>query len=203
MQTPRPIEDYAGRSGYDPSFVDAAQPLPLPGTGAWEVAGVDPAVLSDGDDPHELKYTHFSVKVSTQRRLPLFSAVNIDGAKSDRTVKRTNVWRFDPRIGRELQILDGVYGGDKEGFFSRGHMTRREDPNWGDKKTAKQADADTFHATNACPQRQFQDSQVSIAGLSEDTGLDFGAYVPFDVLEKGDPGMQIALSSVKDLYLSP
>lgn len=290
VQTPRPVGDYAGRSGYDPSFVDAAQPLPLPGTGGWGVAGVDPAALSDGDDPHELKYTHFSVKVSAKRRLPLFSAVNIDGAKSDRTVKRTNVWRFDPRIGREFQILDGVYGNDKEGFFSRGHMTRREDPNWGDKKTAKQADADTFHATNACPQRQsfnggiwlgledyildntdqenirisvitgpvfqeddpvyydvpiplefwkvvvftnaatrqltaigykrsqarllparrrrfifgdFQDSQVSIAGLSEDTGLDFGAYVPFDVLEKGDPGMQIALSSVKDLYLSP
>ena len=51
----------------------------------------------------------------------VFSAVNIDGARSDRTVKRTNVWRFDPRIGREFQILDGVYGNDKEGFFSRGH----------------------------------------------------------------------------------
>ena len=105
VQTPRPIEDYAGRSGYDPSFVDAAQPLPLPGTGAWKPAGVDSAALPDGDDPHELKYTHFSVKVSSRRRLPLFSAVNIDGAKSDRTVKRTKVWRFDPRIGRERHAL--------------------------------------------------------------------------------------------------
>jgi endonuclease G len=287
---PWPIEDYAGRGGYDPAFVDATKPLPLPGTGNWEVAEVDPAALRPGDDPHELKYTHFSVKVSTRRRLPLFSAVNIDGAKSDRTVKRTNVWRFDPRIGKEYQIVDGVYGDDGRGFFSRGHMTRREDPNWGDKKTAKLADADTFHATNACPQRQefnggiwldlenyvldntdqenirvtvitgpvfdeddpvyydvpiplgfwkiivftnaatraltalgyqrsqarvlptrtralvfgdFQDTQVSIAGLARETGLDLSRYAALDVFERADPGMRVKLASVRDLYLTP
>ena len=36
-----------------------------------------------------------------------------------------------------------------EGKFSRGHMTRREDPNWG--PDAAQANTDTFHATNAVP----------------------------------------------------
>jgi endonuclease G len=33
-------------------------------------------------------------------------------------------------------------------------MTRREDPNWGTQAVVKQANADTFHVTNACPQMQ-------------------------------------------------
>jgi len=85
--------------------------------------------------------------------MPIFSACNIDGSKFKK-VDRGDVWKFDPRIPLEYQILKEVYGNERDGFFSRGHMTRRMDPDWGTQKVASQADADTFHATNAVPQVQ-------------------------------------------------
>lgn len=156
VETVWPIESYLDRAGYDPDFISGTNPLPLPGIGRWtdDVALADPIARHAGSPPHELKYTHFSVVVSKSRRLPLFSAVNIDGALSDREVQRSDAWRKDPRIGVEFQIVREVYGDAARGFFSRGHMTRREDPNWGDRETAKKADRDTFHVTNAAPQQQ-------------------------------------------------
>ncbi|MDO5612609.1 MAG: DNA/RNA non-specific endonuclease [Paracoccus sp. (in: a-proteobacteria)] len=151
-----PLDSYAGRGGYDPAFVQAADPLPLPGAGRWsgDLVPLIPEALSPGQDPTELRYTHFSVRMSQSRALPLFSACNIDGSQSDRTIPRSNTWRRDPRIAPEYQNLREAYGHQGQGLFSRGHMTRREDPNWGDRDTARQADADTFHITNVAPQRQ-------------------------------------------------
>jgi endonuclease G len=45
-----------------------------------------------------------------------------------------------------------VYGNAPK--FSRGHMTRREDPMWGDVETAQRGNADSMHLTNAVPQMQ-------------------------------------------------
>lgn len=151
-----PLDSYADRQGYDPAFIKGHPPLALPGPGRWsgDLVGLNADALRPGQDPTELKYTHFSVRLSTSRGLPLFSACNIDGAQSDRGVPRTDTWRRDPRIGNIHQNLREGYGQEGRGLFSRGHMTRREDPNWGDRATAKQADADTFHITNVAPQRQ-------------------------------------------------
>jgi len=151
------IESYAERDGYQADFVSGQKSLRLPGLRDWseDVITLLPEAARDGAAlPYELKYTHFSVVMSRSRKLPLFSAVNIDGSQSDRDVERTDAWRKDPRIDLDLQIIREVYGDASRGFFSRGHMTRREDPNWGDPETAKQADADTFHVTNAAPQQQ-------------------------------------------------
>jgi endonuclease G len=95
-----------------------------------------------------LKYTHFSVQMSMNRRMCIYSAVNIDGQKYKR-IKRTG-WRYDPRIPEEYQIMKECYGNAPK--FSRGHMTRREDPNWGD--NAIQGNDDSMHVTNAVPQMQ-------------------------------------------------
>lgn len=156
VETLWPIESYLDRGGYDPGFIVGTDHLPLPGVGRWvdDVALIDPTARHPGSLGHELKYTHFSVVMSKSRRLPLFSAVNIDGSLSDRTVPRSNAWRKDPRIDIDFQIIREVYGDASRGLFSRGHMTRREDPNWGDRETAQQADKDTFHVTNAVPQQQ-------------------------------------------------
>ncbi len=150
--TADPLASYDDRQGYDPLFVDPAVALPLPKLGkAW---ARDAAThVWQGKRTHELRYTHFSTAVSTSRRLPLYSACNIDGAQAQ-SVPRTNIWKIDPRIDSRYQILREVYGAEQKGYFSRGHLTRRQDPNWGSKKTARQADADTFHATNAAPQVQ-------------------------------------------------
>jgi endonuclease G, mitochondrial len=115
--------------------------------------------------------------------MPFFSICNIDGAKIIRVKRDTGkatgepeaseTWAIDPRVPEEAQLSDDFYrrlrsslrtGGD---FFARGHMTRREDPNWGQADTAERANSDTFHHTNACPQIQqaFNGSQQAWQGI--------------------------------------
>jgi endonuclease G len=106
-----------------------------------------------GKRTYALDYTHFTTAVSKARRMPIFSACNIDGAAL-RKVDRKDVWKYDPRIPLEYQVLEDPFGNQRDGYFSRGHMTRRKDPDWGSAKEATLADADTFHATNAVPQVQ-------------------------------------------------
>ncbi|SMO94982.1 DNA/RNA non-specific endonuclease [Paracoccus laeviglucosivorans] len=287
-----PLESYDDRRGYDPGFVLPATPLPLPGPGRWadDLIELLPAARRNGQDATELRYTHFSVRMSKSRALPIYSACNIDGAQSDRGVPRSNTWRRDPRIDPSHQNLREGYGDERRGLFSRGHMTRREDPNWGSRDTAKRADVDTFHITNVAPQRQgfnggiwldledyvldnadrsnlrvtvitgpilsdadptyynrqipvafwkilafihagtgelttigyrrsqmdylprpsggrfvfgdFQDSQVPISAIAEETGLELDAYADFDVMAGASSNMEIRVSSVADFYLS-
>lgn len=150
--TPDPIESYEGREGYLPAFIGKDFPVALPRLGA--AAKRDAASFSwKNAKTQVLDYTHFSTVVSKSRRMPIFSACNIDGAKAV-PVNRGDVWKYDPRIPQKYQILGEIYGNEKDGYFSRGHMTRRQDPDWGPKALATQADADTFHATNAAPQVQ-------------------------------------------------
>jgi len=88
--------------------------------------------------------------MSRKRKLCLWSAVNIDGAAS-RKATRTR-WRIDPRIPADAQTSGEVYGNEPR--FSRGHMTRREDPIWGPLGLALEGNADSMHLTNAVPQMQ-------------------------------------------------
>jgi endonuclease G, mitochondrial len=149
--------EYIGRPGYDPSFISGLPPVPMPVIPpAWlnDRAPVTDLDLPAGTESFELKYQHFSVVMSKSRRMPFFSCVNIDGTNTKK-VARTDVWKYDPRIDKQYQLItDGIYGHAHDGLFSRGHMTRREDPNWGTKEKAQIADEDTFHVTNACPQFQ-------------------------------------------------
>jgi endonuclease G len=137
--------DYVDRRGYDSSFVVPVVPLPRV---------VDPHdVLTfawQGGVERELKYEHFSVVMSRSRRLCIFSAANVDGARPQR-FKRPP-WRLDPRIARTQQIIEECYG--NEPLFARGHMTRREDPVWGDPGSASLGNRDSMHVTNTVPQMQ-------------------------------------------------
>ena len=137
--------DYIGRTGYDPRFVGVDVPLPVVHNAA--------DVLTfpwDGAQESELKYQHFSVVMSRSRRLCIFSAGNIDGA-TPRRFKRPS-WRLDARIPVKQQIKDECYGSEPK--FSRGHMTRREDPVWGEPADAALGNNDSMHVTNTVPQMQ-------------------------------------------------
>jgi endonuclease G len=159
-ETMDPIESYEDRDGYNPDFLaDGAFRVEMPGLGEWARVGAVAHRL-DKEGEYIVPYRHFSVIVSAERRMPLVSAVNIDGTQEKSGIKRTNIWKRDPRLPKDVQILEECYGRSGEGFFSRGHMTRREDPNWGTLRIAKQADADTFHATNAAPQAQSFNSPI-------------------------------------------
>jgi endonuclease G len=102
-----------------------------------------------------LNYRNFSVEMRKDRRLCYYSAVNIDGSATFDVKGARPGWKYDNRLDRELQIKDECYGDESDGKFSRGHMTRREDPNWGkDRDDAVISNKHTFFVTNACPQIQ-------------------------------------------------
>jgi endonuclease G len=67
-------------------------------------------------------------------------------------------WRTDPRIDEDAQIMKECYGDFPK--YSRGHMTRREDPIWGDADDAKQGNSDSMHVTNTVPQIQAMNAGI-------------------------------------------
>jgi endonuclease G len=140
-------DHFVGREGYRPDFLGAGLEVSLPTLS--EAVRDDLATPSDATEerPHELRYTHFGVFFSAGRRSPRFTAVNIDGAGAVRIKRQTpDRWFFDLRIPRALQLGQGYYEGD----LDRGHMVRRQDPNWG--PDAQRANDDSFHYPNAALQ---------------------------------------------------
>ncbi|UIJ70326.1 DNA/RNA non-specific endonuclease [Aurantimonas sp. HBX-1] len=136
-------ETLGDRKGYDPGFLgDLVVPLPTPeGLRAEDVLGVE------GADGGRLDYTHFSVVMSRSRRIAMFVAVNIDGSTSRSIERGSDKWFLDGRIPIDAQVGEELYA---ENLLDRGHLVRREDPNWG--PDAEVANDDTFHFTNCAPQ---------------------------------------------------
>jgi endonuclease G len=136
----------AGRNGYQRAFLDGWKiPLPL-GIGP---AAKDMRKLRRGGRGVELKYRNFSVVMSASRRLPMVTATNINGLAT-RPIDREDIaWSYDGRLDKEDQWGDAIYVHE---LVDRGHMVRRLDPVWGTWDQAEQANEDTFHFTNSCPQ---------------------------------------------------
>lgn len=155
--------EYAERNGYSPTFLGVEVPPPTLKAGNDDLVEVT-CPKRPGETVHDLLYTHFSTWHSKGRLMPYFSCVNLNG-KAERKIERRNIdWRCDPRIPLQYQLIThGIYGKASDGLFSRGHMTRREDPNWGSKEMALLADEDTFHVTNACPQVQSFNAPIWLA----------------------------------------
>src|SRR5262245_17717949 len=148
-------EDYDDREGYAPEFLGEEFAVDLP-----EVKKARGDVLTFVSGEHELKYEHFSVVMNKRRRMCFFSACNIDGARSKGSQRST--WRYDPRVPEDLQIMKECYGNPPK--FSRGHMTRREDPAWGNSASEVQRGSDdSMHVTNATPQMQSFNSPIWLA----------------------------------------
>jgi endonuclease G, mitochondrial len=143
------VEDYLDRMGYDHAFLGDGMSVPLPTV----TANLDDVLTFEfaGEQQQVLKYEHFSVLMGTRRKLLRWSAVNIDGNSEIENLGRPG-WRNDPRIPTDAQIKDAPYGNSPK--FARGHMTRREYPNWGTQQIAERANADTMHVTNVAPQMQ-------------------------------------------------
>lgn len=146
---PKTEEFFKGRKGYQATFLGDEAKVALPSLAGLPQGDIAP--LSDGS--FVLKYEHFSTVQCISRRMSFFSACNIDGSRTV-SVPRHDTWSYDGRIKTEYQLLRNPYGPQQEKKFSRGHMTRRQDPNWGSRETAQRANIDTFFATNACPQWQ-------------------------------------------------
>jgi endonuclease G len=149
----------AGRQGYDQEFLgDFVVPLPVP-TGARATDVLEVTGAAD----NRLDYTHFTVVMSRSRRIAMFVGVNIDGSRSRSIQRDADTWYLDGRIPVEAQAGEDLYGAN---LLDRGHLVRREDPNWG--PDAEVANEDTFHFTNCAPQ---------MAGFNQRTWLSLEDHI--------------------------
>lgn len=141
-----PAEHFAQRVGFvRDGFLEGVS-TPWPGLSADAAAGL--AQPSDAPpEAGELRYTHFGVKYSARLRMPLMTAVNIDGGDAVRIKRKGDQWFADGRVPLDVQLVAENF---KDAEIDRGHMVRREDPNWGE--DAEQANFDTFHYVNAAAQ---------------------------------------------------
>jgi len=151
------VEDYSDREGYKEDFLAAGAEVPLPQV---EAHASDVLTYDNvGSEDFVLRYEHYSVVMSKKRRMCFFSAVNIDGNLSKKSARVG--WKWDPRIPKAQQIMNECYGNPPK--FSRGHMTRREDPGWGNAATAKRGNEDSMHVTNTTPQMQAFNAPIWLA----------------------------------------
>lgn len=142
--------------GYDPHFIPdtKAVDFPIMPDQMYE----DLAFLIEEPDQYILPYHHYSVAMHAPRRLPVFTAANIDGTlfypitRAELFDGGADKWVKDERIAPQHQWGRELYAANKSDF-DKGHMTKREDVQWGDHAVeARDAARSTFYYTNAAPQ---------------------------------------------------
>lgn len=150
--------DYDNREGYDPAFLDpdnGAILVPTPKIAPRRMK----EIYKRGARPLVLKYHHFELVMNAERRLQMWSAVNVDydplvHPKHEREFFGSDKWIPDPRIPGELQLLNADFY-QPAGKIDRGHIVRRQDNAWGETEQAVEyANSDTFHYTNCTPQHE-------------------------------------------------
>ena len=132
-----PKVDWIG--GYDPDFLqkpgprDPALTVHLPVV--KRKALIAPLVDAYGQTftaPQKaagvLKYKGYSVVMNKDRRFAFFSAANVDGGMRPSISGRDDNWLLDERISPNHQLDNSFYAGNR---FDRGHLTRRDDMEWG------------------------------------------------------------------------
>ncbi|MBC3303048.1 DNA/RNA non-specific endonuclease [Pseudomonas sp. SWRI18] len=158
--TPRvtAAKDLKDRRGYAEDFLGGfAVPWPT----VEQRLASDVQTQKNGGE--RLDYTHFSVTMSRSRRLALYVGANIDGAQHVDVARSNDTWAYDGRLPIDAQVGEDLYAGNG---LDRGHLVRRQDPNWGDE--AKTANFDTFHFTNCSPQ---------MSGFNQKTWLELEDYI--------------------------
>lgn len=138
--------------GYDVDFLsDDSNHLPVPLPLLNEFQKDDLAINEISENI--IKYINYSLQLSKSHRFPYYTATNIDG-KLFKKVPRKDTWRKDKRISKDFQWGQELYKNPK-GDFDKGHMTKREDVQWGETiGVALNAADSTFFYTNAVPQHK-------------------------------------------------
>lgn len=181
-----PDPNYSNRRGYNPKFLGIEVDLPKL-TAAQQAVAARNLKPKAGDDPFEVKYQHFSIVMNGERRLPFFTAGNIDGASVVNINRKTGVvksvedpngddegaeayerWYDDERIHASQRSDQSLYSSAALKNFQRGHMVKRTDPSWGSVERAFRGQADTFHFTNCAPQHEkFNPIKTRWAGIED------------------------------------
>jgi len=117
---------------------------------------------------YSLDYKNYSVLHNPFRRLPYYSATNIDGSLFVK-LDRVGTWSNEDELSDKEQFDEDLYKALNKVNnpsnkkckhrvncpIDRGHMTKREDVQWSkgkDKEKAEEAAKSTFVYTNAAPQ---------------------------------------------------
>ena len=168
---------YQDRTGYNPEFLGKGKlRVPLPCINNPKLKRKILTFKYNGKEAQEIKYWNYSVLLRKDRKLALFSAVNIDlNKRPKRTSRNGDRWYSDPRVGKKNEIGERFYGSQSiEEYrtinpFDRGHLTRRLDAFWGkNEKIAKRNGDDTFHWTNCSPQHwKFNQGSKRWLGLED------------------------------------
>lgn len=149
-------EDWKTRKGFDKNFLGIKVELPdINGYDKKESLAVVNPVSRNGK--YALDYTHFSIFYDKDKKLPICTAVNIDGTSAiigmEHEKRKGDKWYYDGRLkdaDSYFQFGNMEYSGSD---FDRGHMVRFYDPAWEKTDEAnKIAVGDTFNYTNCCPQ---------------------------------------------------
>lgn len=157
--------DYSDRTGYDPAFlrpgkVDGRVFLPK----LSHDLEAEATRLSGDAEAYVLPYRHYSLVMHRKRRFAIYSAANVDYSGRFDMLRPKDKWLTDSRIPVESQVGAAFY---KRNQFDRGHLTRREDMEFGQtKEEALAAAADTCHWTNCTPQHaKFNESAQLWQGI--------------------------------------
>lgn len=149
-----PARDWQG--GFDPDFLgknDLRVNLPRV-TNEADIAPLKDA-YGQTFTPAERKagvlhYGGYSVVMNKARRFAFYSAANVNWGMRPAISGREDDWLFDDRIERAHQVDNSYYKNNK---FDRGHLTRREDMEWGDSpESAVRRANGTCTWTNCTPQ---------------------------------------------------
>jgi endonuclease G len=185
-------EAYDKRKGYEEDYLGKADfNVRMPTlTAALKQHAVR---LIDDKNDYVLKYHNYSVVMHKTRRFAMFSAANVNFSQRYEMSRTPDVWRTDPRIPLETQISNFYYASNK---FDRGHLTRREDLEFGATPVAAlQSAADTCHWTNCTPQHEkFNQNKEIWQGIERhvlENAIVKGKFkaqvITGPVLDEGDP----------------
>jgi len=153
--------NYNERNGYAPNFLgEGTLSVPLPKLKAAN----RPQMLKIKGASGELKYYNYSVVMNEPRGLAFFSAANIDPAlgrgnrAGDGWIRdsRVDAINSEAQIGREFYKKQTTFEAKEDRSknpFDQGHLTRREELQWGRTEAiAKRNGDDSFHYPNCAPQ---------------------------------------------------
>jgi len=129
---------------YDPDFLGASQPVPLP--------GMTPELQGQTYGPGRvLDYSHYSLVIHRERAMAVYTAANHDRPsrlEAPPQEKTRQGW-FDPRVPREYQLGGEVYDSSD---FAQGHLVALHDILWGPAQYHDGIEFAFYAYTNSTPQ---------------------------------------------------
>jgi endonuclease G len=136
--------------GYNPSFLGSVLPIPK------VKKTTDVLTLPTGEAL--LHYPNFSIIMSKARKLAYVTAVNIDASLWKDNL-RDGTWKNDPRLSTSQQWGAALYTATKSDF-EKGHLVKREDPEWGTQNESEEAGKSTFQFPNCAPQHSKLNKEI-------------------------------------------